>query len=193
MNTDLALSIDKRFFSEHTAYSEDVESGLKLIKPWSNHFNFKLKLGDTIGKKQYMRGDQPHCYRAAIKGKSYCIHRVIFVLFNGEIPKDHVVDHIDGNPFNNKIDNLRLLHTHLNTHNAKLRKDNSTGINGITVISNGTGKSYVCAQYKLNEKQVSKQWPLDSYSYLDALILAKEWREKEIAKQNLWYDPRHGL
>jgi len=26
-----------------------------------------------------------------------------------------------------------------------------------------------------------------------ALSIDKEWREKEIAKQNLWYDPRHGL
>jgi len=37
------------------------------------------------------------------------IHRLVWETFKGEIPKDMQVDHIDGNPANNKLTNLRLL------------------------------------------------------------------------------------
>lgn len=37
------------------------------------------------------------------------LHRVIYELVNGPIPKDLVIDHIDGNKTNNLLANLRLV------------------------------------------------------------------------------------
>jgi len=39
----------------------------------------------------------------------------------GPIPDGLVIDHIDGNPANNRLDNLRLSTTRLNAYNAKAR------------------------------------------------------------------------
>lgn len=41
-------------------------------------------------------------------GKEYRAHRIIWSLFNGEIPEGMLIDHIDGNRSNNRIENLRL-------------------------------------------------------------------------------------
>lgn len=40
-----------------------------------------------------------------IEGRQYKTHRLIFLMFNGYLPP--LVDHIDRNKLNNKIDNLR--------------------------------------------------------------------------------------
>ena len=57
-------------------------------------------------------------------------HRVIFAMHNGFMPK--IVDHIDGNKANNKIENLREATSSQNNLNAKIRKDNKIGIKGIS-------------------------------------------------------------
>ena len=41
--------------------------------------------------------------------KAYKIRRVVWEMFNGEIPPDHCIIHLDGNKYNNKIENLRMI------------------------------------------------------------------------------------
>jgi hypothetical protein len=47
----------------------------------------------------------------------YKEHRIIWVMNNGPIPDGFVVDHIDRNPSNNKLDNLRLVSSSVNNIN----------------------------------------------------------------------------
>jgi hypothetical protein len=46
--------------------------------------------------------------RVQISGKRYYAHRIIWEMFNGPIPEGIQIDHIDGDPYNNRIENLRL-------------------------------------------------------------------------------------
>jgi len=64
-----------------------------------------------------------------IKQKMLKLHRVIFLFHHGYMPE--YIDHIDGNPSNNKIENLRAANASQNAWNAQLRKDNVTGIKGV--------------------------------------------------------------
>ena len=83
-----------------------------------------------------------------IFGKLYREHRVIFFLHHGYFPE--FVDHIDGDRQNNRIENLREATKSQNNMNAKLRKDNTSGIKGVSWHKQHK-KWYVCLN--LNRKQ----------------------------------------
>jgi hypothetical protein len=55
--------------------------------------------------------------RISINNKTYSLHRVIYLHQNGYLPK--CVDHIDGDRFNNKIENLREVTQQQNCLNRK--------------------------------------------------------------------------
>jgi hypothetical protein len=54
-------------------------------------------------------------------GKSLKVHRVVWAMHNGEWPNGDI-DHIDGNGFNNKIENLRVASKCDNAHNRRSTK-----------------------------------------------------------------------
>ena len=43
------------------------------------------------------------------KGQLHYLHRLVYEHFVGEIPAGKEIDHIDGNPHNNNIDNLQII------------------------------------------------------------------------------------
>jgi hypothetical protein len=60
--------------------------------------------GQIAGSKVgYLRQDG--YFSAKVKGKSYLLHRLIFLMHYGYLPNQ--IDHIDGNPANNLLENLR--------------------------------------------------------------------------------------
>jgi hypothetical protein len=64
-----------------------------------------------------------------IKNKTYKIHRLIFLYHKGYLPKE--IDHIDRNPLNNKIENLREATRSENMRNTKLMSTNQSGYRGV--------------------------------------------------------------
>ncbi|MBU9563063.1 HNH endonuclease [Burkholderia multivorans] len=57
------------------------------------------------------------------------VHRLIFLLHHGFLPE--FVDHIDGNPRNNRIENLRAATRHENAWNVKTPRANTSGRKGV--------------------------------------------------------------
>ena len=66
-----------------------------------------------------------------VKGRSYQLHRVIWLWMTGEWPVAQV-DHKDGDRANNRWDNLRLATHTQNQWNTGTRSDNSSGFKGVT-------------------------------------------------------------
>lgn len=91
---------------------------------------FKIKIGSRglIGKKAGSFTKTGY-FHTKIKSKCYLIHRLIFMMFYGHLPKE--IDHINGIRTDNRIENLRSATTSQNQQNAKLRKDNKSGIKGV--------------------------------------------------------------
>ena len=54
----------------------------------------------------------------------YMLHRVAYYIYHGVDPLEKQIDHIDGNPLNNKIDNLRLATKEENQRNRSISKNN---------------------------------------------------------------------
>lgn len=65
----------------------------------------------------------------ALNKKKYLVHRLIFLYHHGYLPK--FIDHVDGNPSNNAIENLREATMAENMCNTKTRTDNTSGVKGI--------------------------------------------------------------
>lgn len=64
---------------------------------------------------------RPNGYHSvSILGERYLLHRIIWKVANGKEPD--FIDHIDGNPKNNRIDNLRSVTRVENCRNTKRRK-----------------------------------------------------------------------
>lgn len=58
-----------------------------------------------------------------IRRKTYTIHKLVAENFLGERPDGYIVDHIDNNPLNNRLDNLQ--YTTYKINNTKDRKFNT--------------------------------------------------------------------
>lgn len=65
-----------------------------------------------------------------VNGEIYLAHRLIYLYHFGYFPV--VLDHIDGNPSNNHIENLREATHAQNLLNAKLRSDSSSGSKNVS-------------------------------------------------------------
>lgn len=77
----------------------------------------KGKIAGSMTKEGY--------YRAKIAGKSYLIHRLIYLWHYGELPE--FIDHKNGIPSDNRIENLRPATRTENNCNKKVSK-NATSV-----------------------------------------------------------------
>lgn len=76
-------------------------------------------------------------------------HRLIWVMQTGERPSSKMhIDHIDGNPLNNKWDNLRICDAKRNCQNSKKPRNNSTGYKGVSMQPDGKYRAYIVQDRK---------------------------------------------
>lgn len=62
------------------------------------------------------------------KQKWFRVHRLVYETFCGKIPEGMVIDHCDGNPQNNRLDNLRCVTPKENNWNPATRPRHINGI-----------------------------------------------------------------
>jgi hypothetical protein len=72
-------------------------------------------------------------------------HRVAWAIHYGTWPLSQI-DHINGDPSDNRISNLRDVSQTINAQNMPLRRDNSTGVTGV-VRHNGRFMARISRQY----------------------------------------------
>lgn len=65
-----------------------------------------------------------------IDGRNYLAHRLAWLIAFGEWPSADI-DHINGVPSDNRLENLRLCTPSENQQNAKTRADNKLGVRGV--------------------------------------------------------------
>ena len=83
---------------------------------WKSHGDgYECVTGRIAGNK-----DKNNGYMIVnVDDKKYYAHRIIWIMFYGDIADDHVIDHIDRNRSNNRIENLRMVSHSLNSHNRE--------------------------------------------------------------------------
>lgn len=104
--------------------------------------------------KWQARKGRNNCYyatRTLYPSKSHiAMHRVIMGrIQNREIVSDEWVDHIDGNPLNNRRSNLRIATPRQNALNSRKRIDNTSGYKGVTYRKdNNKWRARICKNGK---------------------------------------------
>ena len=82
------------------------------------------KVGDLVGAL-----DKEGYRRVRISRRSYYEHRLVWLWHHGEFPR--ILDHIDRDRANNRIENLRECHESQNAANAKRCSLNTSGYKGV--------------------------------------------------------------
>ena len=86
-----------------------------------------IKVGQVAGK-----ANGNGYLRIRFKGIKYFAHRLAYYMYHGIDPLEKLVDHIDGDKSNNKINNLRLASKSQNAMNRiNLASDNTSGVTGV--------------------------------------------------------------
>lgn len=180
------------------ALSSDSPSGLTYkINIYAGRTGKTLikAAGDFVGCRSYNKDGSPKCWEVGYNSRLYKAHRIVYVLAHGQIDDNLVVDHIDGNPFNNRIENLRLVHKAVNHRNAKKFSNNTSGHAGVYWQEMNKGKHlYAVAEAMFMGKKFVKCF--GTHHYEDPLKEAILWREKKLAELNTehgaGYTQRHG-
>jgi len=110
--------------------------------------------------------------------KKFLSHRVIFAIHHNYFPL--LVDHIDQNPENNLISNLRDANKKLNAINTGLPNNNNSGIKGVRFNKNAK-----CYEAYINTSINGKRKKIHLGIH-KTIELAKEARTK--AENKYWYD-----
>lgn len=115
--TNKVLGIDWEVFNEYFYYDEAVESC--LVRRKHERYNILNKETGCVSNGYFV---------TSLYKRHYRCHRIIYAIFHKiNLPTHLVIDHIDGNRANNKIENLRLVTQSVNSKNRK-PSVNSTGI-----------------------------------------------------------------
>ena len=136
---------------------------------WKNSLSYCTKNGNKTGSISSTG------YKVTfINKKSYKNHRLIFLFHKGYLPK--ILDHIDGNPLNNHIENLREATHQQNCQNRSKQKNNNSGYKNIAWI-----KSEKRWKVKINSN--NKSYYLGMYKDLELAILVAEMAREKYHKE----------
>ena len=87
------------------------------------HDTYKYKAGTVVGSRM-QKG-----YGTRLRGTFYRLHRLIYMYHHGVMPEQ--IDHINRDPFDNRVENLRAATSSENARNRKLFANNKSGVKGV--------------------------------------------------------------
>lgn len=142
---------------------------------WKTPSSNRVKRGDIVG----FIDDKG--YRATtIDSVKTKVHRVVWEMHNGKIPNGMMIDHINHNRIDNRIDNLRVVRCIDNKRNSTMQSNNTTGITGV----------YWCKTYKKWKAAIGVNGKQVSLGYFDNFNDAVNRRKK--AEKLYGFHDNHG-
>lgn len=149
--------------------------------------------GSVAGTKQYRKCGAPKRLQVQLNNKAHAIHTIIWEIFNGCVHDGMLIDHLDRNPFNNRLDNLAIKTQAENSRNRKMSTRNTSGIHGVSICK----RPRVCAMWvDLHGKACNKYFTIKECGSLECAIEAASQFRKlkiiELNSQGARYEDGHG-
>ena len=119
-------TVEVEYLRERLHY--DPETG-KLF--WKDHEDMPSSWRSRYVGKEAFTSDNGTGYRSgSVGGVLLRSHRVAWAIYYGKWPEKQL-DHINGIKSDNRLDNLREVSNQENQRNMPVRKNNSSGVNGV--------------------------------------------------------------
>ena len=180
-------------WGEYFKIDETSPSGLVRIKTTQGTAISQKSAGTKVLNKS----GEPTGWQLRFKNTLYFVHRIVWVLSRGSINNDLVVDHLDGNPLNNSINNLSLKTQKNNLRNSRKNKNNKTGVTGVTMrITRDGYRYYVAEWYDIDGSYRRKHFSVLKLGEETAKSLAITHRNEQIQRlisEGADYTERHGI
>lgn len=161
-------------------YIDNDKIDINELKQFKNSPYYASKDGQiyNLDKKIKLRFEESGKYYRVccyynLGGKHYSVHRIVYECFKGEIPEGHEINHIDGNPHNNNIENLELV-THI--ENCKKARHGNVRIYS---INPETGEEKHYSSVSEASRQV--------LGYRDGRKIPQVIERSELFKNCYWY------
>lgn len=160
----------------------DPEKGILVWKPRAPElFKNKSRCNSWNARFAYKQAfselNAAGYYHGRVMGRRLLAHRVIWAFAYGKWPHNHI-DHINGNPADNRILNLRVVTRSENRKNSARPNNNTSGVCGVTHF----GKKWQ-AQIRTDRKLIH----LGTFPTRDEAVAARK-----SAEQKYGFHPNHG-
>lgn len=175
--------MDAVFIFKRYKYSEDSPTGLIYNEDNGQSGRKRRLRGDIAGTKR-----SNGYFTVSTQGSNVLAHRVVWLLCNGDDPEDHVIDHIDGDRSNNKIENLRKIKPKDNNKNTTLRKDNTTGLCGVHYVK---GLNLYCVTWVDPDTEIPKRKTFSVLKYGNELAFELACYSRLHVMKDSDYTERH--
>ena len=159
------------------------ERPLKYFKNpnYTKSWNIKYAGKEALTAIAFRKSGQIARLEGRVLNKSYYTHRIAWLMYYGEWPKNQI-DHINQDPIDNRIENLRDVTNAENSKNKTLQKNNTTGYVGVYF--------YKHKRYKKYRARIRINTILKHLGYYDTAEEAAAVRS--VASINYNFHPNHG-
>ena len=163
----------KLFWKERPA--KYFKNPKRYMKPWNDRWAGK----EALAHASLSRTKSIARLEGKVFSKTYKTHRIAWLIYYGEWPKNQI-DHINQDPTDNRIENLRDVTQLENLKNQALRSNNKSGYIGVSFYK---GKNKYGAELIINGV---KKW-LGYYDTVEEAVAARA-----VANINYNFHPNHG-
>lgn len=117
----------------------DPATGVFVWRPRCGAHSFNARFAGSVAGSANQYGH----LQVAVAGRYYQLHRLAWLVAHKRWP-EQLLDHINGDPSDNRIENLRPADFSQNAANSSMRSRNRVGLKGVTETPNGKFRAHIC-------------------------------------------------